>query len=867
MSLIRSAKKAGLTLAEAIQRFRKEFGRSPTQEERSDVLERAVGRASREDLPIIYINDDGSLKDVSRATARERNNLWKGLCELHERDSFRKQTCYPANKKWLKPWMEEMKRTRGNMRGFQILCNRAHEPPPEGLEQMVKDYDQWIGGVPVSGPDSGPDAGTTSQDQAADAEVRRLTSQEVVSLLVAITPEPVDSDSTTEEESLETGDGQENQDPLDWTLRQGTRVLRTPVGTRPEEQDRRLPQGPGGKPGQQETQCQEIEDLRQALLSMEQTRKELEEAAAAQRRRAEEAEQAQRELELARAAQRRRAEDAEKIRNELEVAHMVQQKRAEEEKTRLVERQKALERMYQEERQRAEEESSRAIREERLRKEDEAVYRRELEEQERRYQIHNEELARLPPSGGTSSGDSGLVRTDPIHPLDDPRAFARSKEMEELVKRYDPRSGGSGRPPSPPRRNAVFSGSRTGDRRNEGPISRDEVELLIRRIQMERNEVPATRPQELPRHRYHQVEIEKFTGDIEKYPAFRQTITYVVSRERFEDERDKAMLLLRHLAGEVRTQVDYLSRNLTNETFTVILGYLDRTYGDSEVIDLRAIRSLDRLPRLVPFNREAMIRLESMINAAKAALTRKTPGALEDPYNEKFQRIYQALAEADQRSFTNFCQNRGGKTHLQNLLDYIGVHVEADKILALTRKRPEKTSDRPSRGERTDDPRPRRRDLDRRRIDRPVYAADDDSGTDSGEESEDYQPLLSTAEPRGKTTGANPRPGPPAENTGARPDCLCCKDQHHLHYCKKFADKSLEERQVFVNEHRLCSGCLRKGHYVRNCEIRDRCGVDGCRRKHHRLLHDAKLFPLLAMYEGDGEGLSEEELYPPPERR
>ena len=92
MSLIRSAKKAGLTLAEAIQRFRKEFGRSPTQEERSDVLERAVGRASREDLPIIYINDDGSLKDVSRATARERNNLWKGLCELHERDSFRKQT-------------------------------------------------------------------------------------------------------------------------------------------------------------------------------------------------------------------------------------------------------------------------------------------------------------------------------------------------------------------------------------------------------------------------------------------------------------------------------------------------------------------------------------------------------------------------------------------------------------------------------------------------------------------------------------------------------------------------------------------------------------------------------------------------------
>ena len=516
--------------------------------------------------------------------------------------------------------------------------------------------------------------------------------------------------------------------------------------------------------------------------------------------------------ELARnpAAQRDRAEAAMPDGMEFEAARIARQKQVDEEVKVWLEEQRARQRMYQEQQRRADEESFRAVAEERKRKKDERIYRQQLEDQERRHRHRVEQPPTVPTAQSASLGEP----------------------------------------------------------QSEEQMSRDEIELLIRRCFKERNEAPTARPQELRRHRYHRVEIEKFTGDIEKYPAFRQTITYIVGRERFEDERDKAMLLLRHLSGEVRIQVDYLSRNLTNETFAVMLGYLDRTYGDSEVTDLRAMRSLDHLPRLTPFNRETMIRLESTINAAKAALVRKTPGALEDPYNEKFQRIYQALAETDQRSFTNFCQNRGGKTNLQNLLDYIGVHVEADKILALSRKRPEKTLDQPDRGERLSDrlgdrlsdPQTRRATANPRRIESPIYSTDDSSGTDSGEEGKDYQSVLNTAEARGSTTGAKPHPGPLAETMGARPSCLCCENKHPLHRCRKFAGKNLGDRLAFIYKHRLCSRCLRSGHRVQDCGTQIRCGEGGCQGKHHRLLHVPEAFRRLAIHGVRGDTSLDEEV-------
>lgn len=51
-------------------------------------------------------------------------------------------------------------------------------------------------------------------------------------------------------------------------------------------------------------------------------------------------------------------------------------------------------------------------------------------------------------------------------------------------------------------------------------------------------------------------------------------------------------------------------------------------------------------------------------------------------------------------------------------------------------------------------------------------------------------------------------------------------------------------RVQLVRERNLCLGCLEAGHGVANCPSSKKCGIDGCKSNHHRLLHNApRIFP------------------------
>ncbi|XP_036329145.1 uncharacterized protein LOC118741318 [Rhagoletis pomonella] len=47
----------------------------------------------------------------------------------------------------------------------------------------------------------------------------------------------------------------------------------------------------------------------------------------------------------------------------------------------------------------------------------------------------------------------------------------------------------------------------------------------------------------------------------------------------------------------------------------------------------------------------------------------------------------------------------------------------------------------------------------------------------------------------------------------------------------------VNERWALVKRHQLCFGCLTSGHSLSTCHRRTVCGVNGCQRKHHQLLH------------------------------
>lgn len=74
-------------------------------------------------------------------------------------------------------------------------------------------------------------------------------------------------------------------------------------------------------------------------------------------------------------------------------------------------------------------------------------------------------------------------------------------------------------------------------------------------------------------------------------------------------------------------------------------------------------------------------------------------------------------------------------------------------------------------------------------------------------------------------------------NTSEVTSCnFCEKTGHNLQKCWEFMNKPIEERLAFVQEKKLCFGCLNSGHRSKDCETKETC--DTCDRKHSTCLHD-----------------------------
>ena len=59
---------------------------------------------------------------------------------------------------------------------------------------------------------------------------------------------------------------------------------------------------------------------------------------------------------------------------------------------------------------------------------------------------------------------------------------------------------------------------------------------------------------------------------------------------------------------------------------------------------------------------------------------------------------------------------------------------------------------------------------------------------------------------------------------------------HKIWKCPLFKSISVNDRYSAVSKQRLCYGCLGKGHATKDCKL-NACGINGCVKKHNRLLH------------------------------
>jgi hypothetical protein len=81
-----------------------------------------------------------------------------------------------------------------------------------------------------------------------------------------------------------------------------------------------------------------------------------------------------------------------------------------------------------------------------------------------------------------------------------------------------------------------------------------------------------------------------------------------------------------------------------------------------------------------------------------------------------------------------------------------------------------------------------------------------------------------------------PKPGQPKVDFKT---CPLCKGAHAIELCEKFKGLEARRRHGFIKKLNLCFHCLKEPHRVRDCTFaKDRlCGVGGCVRFHHALLH------------------------------
>ncbi|XP_062702438.1 uncharacterized protein LOC134285524 [Aedes albopictus] len=70
--------------------------------------------------------------------------------------------------------------------------------------------------------------------------------------------------------------------------------------------------------------------------------------------------------------------------------------------------------------------------------------------------------------------------------------------------------------------------------------------------------------------------------------------------------------------------------------------------------------------------------------------------------------------------------------------------------------------------------------------------------------------------------------------------CNICNLNHKTQQCNKLKAANVNQRKEILSQNQLCFSCLGKGHYLRFCPKKTECKLNGCKSKHHRLLHQPK---------------------------
>ncbi|XP_059218365.1 uncharacterized protein LOC131994991 isoform X1 [Stomoxys calcitrans] len=104
----------------------------------------------------------------------------------------------------------------------------------------------------------------------------------------------------------------------------------------------------------------------------------------------------------------------------------------------------------------------------------------------------------------------------------------------------------------------------------------------------------------------------------------------------------------------------------------------------------------------------------------------------------------------------------------------------------------------------------------------------------------DTLPIASTSAGRRQTTSTNPQ-GRKYACVAVIQKCLICEGEcHNIKECQSFLQMPVNDRWSKIQQTKTCFCCLKRGHRIKFCTQKRKCGINNCPKLHHRLLHNTQ---------------------------
>ena len=303
------------------------------------------------------------------------------------------------------------------------------------------------------------------------------------------------------------------------------------------------------------------------------------------------------------------------------------------------------------------------------------------------------------------------------------------------------------------------------------------------------------------------LDILPFDGDVAHYPLFKKQVSETVTSNDFSEAK-----IVRHLKDRLKGEAFNAVHGalLAGASLTRILHVLDTRFGNKlHVAQAVTSRLLER-PTVSTTDPEDLARYSTEIYNTLAIL--ETIGSDNELNNLRtINELVHKLPLDSQHAWGQYGRRRAeedGEVTCRIFCDFLEEHAKDRQFGAVRIKQinQEASAKKPQ-------PLPRK--------EKQSYATTTRNDAEAGPE------LVPEMRQRHEAGGR------------ARISCYFCKQQHWISRCQAFQELTCDQRWKWTETSRSCVRCLSTSHQTQQCHRQLPCGIDGCKEKHHALLHAA----------------------------